>query len=230
MDNDHQVLMIENTQLREKLDDYIAKDVEREERIKECITNSGNVPNPCIIDEALKSEIDKKLLDLDIRLTECEQYSRRESLVISGIPDTIGQKQLQQKVLQILSTIGLDLVPDDISACHRLFNPPDSQFPAKVVVRFVNRKVVNFCLEHRDELQQQASRQMRLNLRFFESLCSKNEETLRICKWLKQENKIYDHYLRNGFVKVVTEENSQPLKIKHPEILRKKFADIPDGI
>ena len=198
--------------------------------MKECFNNPGNAPKPCIIDEVLKGEIDKKLFDLDIRLTECEQYSRRESLVISGIPDAIGQKQLQQKVLQILGTIGLNLVPDDISACHRLFNPQDSPFPAKVVVRFINRKVVNFCLDHREELQQQASRQMRLNLRFFESLCSKNEETLRICKWLKQEHRIHDHYFRNGFVKVVTEENGQPLKIKHPEILRKKYTDIPEGI
>ena len=174
--------------------------------------------------------IENKIFELDVRLIECEQYSRRESLVISGIPDTINQKQLQQKVIKILSTIGLEVYPDDISACHRLYNPPDSQYPAKVVVRFLNRKIVNFCMEHREYLQQQVSQQMRLNLRFFESLCSKNEESLRICKWLNQHNKIHDHYLRNGFVKFVTEENGRPQKVKHPDLLREKFADIPDGL
>ena len=231
MDKKFQALTTENTQLQEKLDKYISEETEREERIKECLNNSVHVANPCITDlSALREDLENQIFDLDVRLVECEQYSRRESLVISGIPDAVDQKQLQQKVLQILSTIGLDLVPDDISACHRLYNPPDSQFPAKVVVRFINRKVVNFCLEHRDELQQQASRQMRLNLRFFESLCSKNEETLRICKWLNQQNKIHDHYLRNGFVKLVAEENGRPLKVKHPNILRKKFAGIPEGL
>ena len=151
-------------------------------------------------------------------------------MVISGIPESVGQKHLQQKVIQILGTIGLVVYPDDITACHRLYNPPDSQFPAKVVVRFCNRKVVNFCLEHRDDLQQQVSRQLRLNLRFFDSICSKNEESLKICKWLKQHNKIHDHYMRNGFVKIVLEENGAPQKVKHPELLRKKFVDIPEGM
>ena len=132
--------------------------------------------------------------------------------------------------MKILSTIGLEVFPDDITACHRLFNPPDSQFPAKVIVRFTNRKIVNFCIDHRNDLQEQASRRFRLNLRFFESLCAKNEESLKICKWLNQQNRIHDHYLRNGFVKIVSEENGVPLKVKHPDILRKKFVDIPDGM
>ena len=175
----------------------------------------------------VKEELEEKLLELDARLVECEQYSRRKSLVISGIPELVDQKHLQSKAIQILSTIGLNLVPDDITACHRLYNPPDSRFPARVVVRFINRKIVNFCLEHRDELQRQASLHLRLNLRFFESLCAKNEETLRICKWLNQEQKIHDHYLRNGFVKIVPEENGRPLKVKHPEMLRKNSGTFP---
>ena len=69
---------------------------------------------------------------------------------------------------------------------------------------------------------------MGLNLRFYESLCSKNEETLRICNQLSREGKIHSHFLRNGFVKVVLEENGRPMKIKHPDILREKFPDIPD--
>ena len=89
---------------------------------------------------------------------------------------------------------------------------------------------MNFCLEHRKELQQQASRQLHLNLRFFESLCSKNEESLRICKWLNQQNKIQDHYLRNGFVKLVAEEDGISRKVKHPDLLRKKFPGIPVGL
>ena len=174
--------------------------------------------------------MEKKLFDIDVRLVECEQYSRRENLIISGILDAVDQKHLQQKVLQILGTIGLYLIPDDISACHRLYKPPDSQYPAKVVVRFVNIKIVNFCLEHKKDLQQQASHQMRLNLRFYESLCSKNEESLRICKWLNQQNKIHDHYLRNGFVKLVAEENGISRKVKHPDLLRKEFPGIPVGL
>ena len=128
-----------------------------------------------------------------------------------------------------MGLIGLDIIPDDISACHRLYNPPGSEFPAKVIVRFCNRKIVNFCLDHREDLQQKAFEHLRLNLRFFESLCSKNEESMRICKWLSQQHKIHDYYLRNGFVKIVVVENGRPEKIKHPDLLRKKF-DIPEVV
>ena len=111
-----------------------------------------------------------------------------------------------------------------------MYNTPQSRYPAKVVVRFYNRKAVNFCMDHRDDLQQKAYNQLRLNLRFFSSLCPKNQETLRICKWLKQENRIHDHYIRNGFVKVVDEEHGRPWKASNPSMLRKKFEDIPVSI
>ena len=150
-------------------------------------------------------------------------------MVISGIPGSVPQNQLQAKVLEILGLIGFKLIPDDISACHRLGRPVDG-YPAKVIVRFVNRKIANFCLDHRDDLQSQAWEQLRYNLRFFPSLCSKNEESLKICKWLLQEKKITNFYVRNGFVKVVFAEGGNPTKIAHPHVLRRQFSDIPEGI
>ena len=224
VDKEHKLLKEENMQLRDRLEGLIIKETEREDMIKECLNNSQRSPNPSLTDfQPLREDMEKKLRDLDKRLVECEQYSRRENLVISGIPRSVKQEQLEQKVIEILAQIGLKLIPDDISACHRLYNPPHSEYPAKVVVRFCNRKIVNFCLLHRDNLQEKAYQNLRLNLRFFESLCSKNEESLRISKWLKREHKIQDYFLRNGFVKVVLEEHGRPQKIFHPDDLRKKF-------
>ena len=224
-------LKTENAQLRERLETYIAQESTREESIRECLNNPETLPNACITDILpLREEFERKLLELDTRLIEVEQYSRRENLIISGIPASVTQSQLQDKVIDILDLIGLKIVPEDISACHRLYNSPNSPYPAKVVVRFCNRKVVNACLEHRDDLQQRAYDQLRLNLRIFDSICTKNQETLRICKWLKRENKIHNHYIRNGFVKVVNEENGRPWKVCHPDILRKRFENIPVDI
>ena len=133
-------------------------------------------------------------------------------------------------MIEILGLIGVYVIPDDIAACHRLSGRSNTGYPAKVIVRFCNRKVVNFCLDHQEDLQQQARRYLRLNLRFNESLCSKNEESLRICKWLLKEKKIFDYYLRNGFVKVVKTEGENPHKIVHPHILRRQFGNIPNEI
>ena len=166
---------------------------------------------------------------MDVRLVECEQYSRRESLIISGIPSHVTQNQLESYVLSILAEVGLDrLDHSDITACHRL-GRSNGQYPAKVIVRFMNRKVVEFCLRHRDRLPT-ASRNLRLNLRFYESLCAMNEESLRICKWLSEQNVIHHYYLRNGFVKVIVEEGNNPVKIVHPEYLWDKLTEIPETL
>ena len=216
-----------NENLKNKLESYISQESEREEKIKECFNSPLNVPN-CIVDlQPIKDDLEKKILDLDVRLVEAEQYSRRENLIISGIPNSVKQKDLEQKVIDILGQIGVHIIPNDITACHRLYSPPGSEFPAKVIIRFYNRKVVNFCLDHKDVLQQRAYDQLRMNLRFYDSVCSKNQESLRICKWLYQQKKIHDYYLRNGFVKIVAHENGRPEKIKHPDFLRKKFVVPP---
>ena len=46
------------------------------------------------------------LFNIDCRLIQTEQYSRRESLVISGIPENVSQKELEPTVLNILHSIG----------------------------------------------------------------------------------------------------------------------------
>ena len=65
--------------------------------------------------------IETQIYKMDVRLIEVEQYSRRESLVITGIPDTVSQRELEFVVINILKTIGVHIQLYDISACHSLF-------------------------------------------------------------------------------------------------------------
>ena len=192
-------------------------------------TSSSSDIAPAETLERELSSLKNRVFNMDVRLVECEQYSRRESLIISGIPSHVTQNQLESYVLTILAEIGLDrLDHNDITACHRL-GRSNGRYPAKVIVRFINRKVVEFCLRHRDRLPT-ASRNLRLNLRFYESLCAMNEEALRICKWLSEQNVIHHYYLRNGFVKVIVEEGDNPVRIVHPEYLWDKFPEIPETL
>ena len=94
-------------------------------------------------------------------------------------------------------------------------------------MRFVNRQTVADCLDRRNSLKN-LRHSIGMNLRFFENLCTSNQECLRMCKWLKDNGLIHDYFLRNGFVKGVEEENSRPFKLRHPEIIRQKFEDVPD--
>ena len=172
-------------------------------------------------------DLEKAFLNFDIRLLECEQYSRRESVIFSGIPDHVHQNQLEPTVIHIIDQMGLSIHPKDISAIHRL-GKPNGRYPARVIVKFVNRKIANFCFDNKDVLPSLRD-ELRMNLRIYESLANLNQEALRICTWLKDNNQIDRHYLRNGYCKIVPNAGGNPVKVPHPSYLRAKF-DVPDSI
>ena len=165
--------------------------------------------------------------NLDCRLIEVEQYSRRESLVFSGIPASIPQKDLEKRVMEIMYHLGFkDLIHDDIVACHRLWSHPNSRSPAPVIVKFLNRKIVEWSLSHSKNLEN-VKLNLGLDLQMSESICSMNQETFKISKWLEDQGLIFKFYTRNGFIKIVENEGDNPVKIVHPNVLRDRYPGIP---
>ncbi len=173
--------------------------------------------------------IEDKLFDIDCRVIECEQYPRRENVVISGIPNSVRHDELKETIVDICNQIGVNITQYDIAACHRLPNGR-SRWPANTIVRFYSRDHAELCLTNRERVKSFHFRNtMKMNLRIFENLSPRNNECLRIAKWLQNENLISSYFLRNGFVKVIFSEGENPIKIRHPTELRKKFsgANIP---
>ena len=86
---------------------------------------------------ALKNQI-KKLTkqceDNEISLNKIDQYSRRNNIIIGGVPSNIGNQQLEKKVIDILATVDIKGGECDIEATHRLGKS------RKTIIRFVNRK------------------------------------------------------------------------------------------
>ena len=191
--------------------------------------------------QALDSEVSRmndsftKLSDemhqLDCRLVECEQYPRRDNIIISGIPDNVSQNDLKDQVYDIVDAIGLNLPDNSISACHRL-PKGRSRWPAKTIVRFVNREDAEFCLSNRNKLKSRGVRNNLngLNLRIYENLCKSNNDVLHMGKWLQENGYIKSYFLRNGFVKIVVNEGDQPVKVNHPQLLRDRFPIIPENL
>ena len=171
--------------------------------------------------------INDDLYKMECRVIENNQYARRESLIISGIPDRITQNHLEETVIRILRSIGLESISSyQISACHRLLKK-DNRYSAQTIVRFTNRKIVNYCLTNKNNLIN-LKQHLKMNLRFFESLCDANEYVLKECFFLKKYGIINDYYLRNGFVKIINIDNNKPVKIKHPNELYEYFTDYYD--
>ena len=148
--------------------------------------------------EKLEEEIkglQEKNFKLDCRVIECEQYSRRENLVISGIPENIKDTELEKTVISTLEKLSIYVNGKDISACHRLgrYNR-NSRYPRRVIVRFVNRKIVHLAMDKKDRLWEMRG-ELQMNLRFYESLSSLNQEALGIVERLKRDNIIHSFFL-----------------------------------
>ena len=139
--------------------------------------------------------LENELFNIDVRIIESEQYSHRENIIISGIPDMIKQDGLERKVLEILQTIGLLISSYEIAACHRLRKPRNSQYPAQTIICFTNRKAVDFCLENRNRLLN-SRQKINMNLRFYKNLCTANETVIQSCNKLRQSGRIHDFYIR----------------------------------
>ena len=86
-----------------------------------------------------EGDLEKRVIALERSQFLYEQYGRRESVEITGIPSNIEQKDLENEVIKVFNEAkvqvhGRPLEPMDITACHRIGKKNVT------IVRFVNRK------------------------------------------------------------------------------------------
>ena len=67
-----------------------------------------------------------------------EQYRRRNNLETTEIPDDVNDKNLGEKVIQVLSEIQFIVSSSDIQARHPIGKSRNSS-EKKTIVRFINR-------------------------------------------------------------------------------------------
>ena len=92
--------------------------------------------------------LEKKLSDTDIAENKLEQYTRRNNIEIQGIPSTVHDNLLEDKVIDIFSQLNITISKSDIEDGHRL----GKANPKNTIVRFVNRKFCNDALEKKKNL------------------------------------------------------------------------------
>ena len=84
------------------------------------------------------------------------QYNRRESIEISGLPESFDDK-LEETCIEVLNDIGCGMIKkSEIHACHRLRNKK------KTIIRFVNRKHADLALHNKKKLSKIDRKKYRL--------------------------------------------------------------------
>ena len=77
-----------------------------------------------------------KIIDLEIKNNNVNQYSCRNNVEISGIPQSVNDNQLEEKVVDILKTVGVR-VSVLLEVCHRL-----GKKKKNVIIRVINRSLL----------------------------------------------------------------------------------------
>ena len=71
-----------------------------------------------IITKQVNTKLCDKMKFLERQCWANKQYSRRECLEISGVPESVTDNDLEGKVLKLLEKIDVEVHPDHIEACH----------------------------------------------------------------------------------------------------------------
>ena len=162
--------------------------------------------------------IEKRVRFIESNLIENMQYTRRESIEIHGIPESVKDDKLEEKVVDVLEEIGCGRVKSyRIHACHRLKNR------TKTVIRFVSRKNADLALHRRGKLKDfdavkhgfKADTKLYIN----ESLCPTMQYLCYLVRTCKTEKTIDSYNLWKGRLTIKMGGSETPIPIRHIEDL-----------
>lgn len=170
-------------------------------------------------------EKDKKIKELESRIDDLEQYSRKDDLIITGMKversyarvaegeagvetDLNGFNTVEDQVITKLNEHGLELKEEEISACHPIGKRNDNG-ETKVIMRFVSRKT-------KDRLLRNGRKLKNTGIYLNEHLTSKNGGIAKAARDLRKQNKIDSTWTRNCkvFVKMLDGTVLPPIKDK----------------
>ena len=93
-----------------------------------------------IIPKQVNTELCDKMKTFKRQRWVNEQYSRRECLEKSVVPEFVTDNNLERKVLELLEKSDVEVHPDQIEACHWI--KPNAG-PKKVIIKMPRRKDAN---------------------------------------------------------------------------------------
>ena len=169
--------------------------------------------------------LEKKLSDIEIAENKLEQYTRRNNIEIQGIPSSVHDNLLEDKVIDIFSQLNITISKSDIEDCHRL----GKANPKNTIVRFVNRKFCNIALEKKKQLMSLNKTELGFKpdvaLYISENLTPLNQRLAWQCRELKRARLIHSCWSSKGVVKIRRTMNERALSIDSEKDLTVLYPD-----
>ena len=185
--------------LKEKFNDFLSKFDKVSSELQQC--------------EKFNSHLLTRIILLECNAVANSQYSRRETIELNPVPADITEDVLEENVCKALSLTGVNVVPNDLHACHRMKRSD------RVIVKFKCRKQKNSVLYKRKNLgnKSQELSNLKFSGRLFvsESMSHENQQLVYKCRQLKSARKIHSTWFFNNVVKLKLTEHGRIYKIFH---------------
>ena len=88
--------------------------------VKDLLAHSKKLEAGVAIVRNGNSKLVERVVASERQCWENAQYSRRDTLEVVGIPMSVRDNALEQKICDVFQEIGVDICDHDIQACHRL--------------------------------------------------------------------------------------------------------------
>ena len=158
---------------------------------------------------------------------ENAQYSRRDTLEIVSIPNSIDNSVLEETVGGVFKKIGVEIDERDVQACHCL---KEKDYGKWTIVKFINRKDCLQILRVKKELKSLDPTDLNFpeNTKTFinENLCPYHRGIWNKCKKLRAIQNIHQFYTISGLIRVKLKETGPSKIITHVADLKELFTDI----
>ena len=167
-----------------------------------------------------------QILTLERQCWSNAQYSRRETLEISGIPENINDGELEGNGLTVLSKLDVNIDPVNVEACHWLKSNNKGK---KAILKLFRRKDSDEIGRVRDKLKTTDLKPIGITTPGYinDSLYFYYKKLWSKCKKLCSNKIIFAYWVSNGSIKIRISGRSPVKVISHIADLEKLFPDNP---
>ena len=149
--------------------------------------------------KAVNESLSNQILTLERQRWSYAQYSRREYLEISGIPENIDDGELEGKVLAVLSKLDVNIDPANVEACHWLKSNNKGR---KAILKLSRQKDSDEISRVRIKLKTTDLKRIGITTPVYinDSLCIYYKKLCSKCKKLWSNKFIFSNWVSNGSI------------------------------
>ena len=196
--------------------------IEKDQTVKDLKSRIDKIEKQ--IQQSDVTKVVERVTNIERSAFQQQQYSRRETIELVGLPDNLDGEALEDKVVEVFKHAGVEVEQRDFHAIHRLSKK------SVVIAKCVNRRDAIAILRAKKNLREMGDDDrkklgVRNKIYVNESLCPEFRRLFGICNALHKQKKINSFFTVNGSIKVTCKEGGEKSVIGHMEDLYKLVGE-----